>query len=166
MHSFHRSRGRILFEVFCTLGVSASCAGAWMQTGASALLAAAAVAGLYGLVLLFDLRGPKAAVAADVAATDDQGDLLDYLDTVEPPPVLDGKPEIDEPADESESAESIEEPEPAEAIEEPEPAEAIEEPEPAEPAQSDEADRSPIAPLFEPEPLVRTKRAVFGRKAG
>ena len=30
----------------------------------------------------------------------------------------------------------------------------------------DEADHPPIAPLFEPEPLVRTKRAVFGRKAG
>jgi len=160
MHSFHRSRGRILFEVFCALGVSASCAGAWMQTDASALLAAAAVAALYGLVHVFDLRGPKAALAAgasDAAAMEDQGDLLEYLDTVELPPVVDDEPEAAEP---------VEEPESAEPVDEPEPAEVVEQSEPAEPAQPDEADRSPIAPLFEPEPLVRTKRAVFGRKAG
>jgi hypothetical protein len=55
MHSFHQSRGRILFEVLCALGVVASCVGAWKQTGASALLVAASVAGLYGFVHLFDL---------------------------------------------------------------------------------------------------------------
>src|SRR5687768_7222744 len=56
MHSFHRSRGRILFEVACALAISGSCIAAWMQTGASALVPAAAVAALYGLVHLFDLR--------------------------------------------------------------------------------------------------------------
>ena len=44
MHSFHHSRSRILFEVFCALAISASCVSAWMQTGAQALLPAAAVA--------------------------------------------------------------------------------------------------------------------------
>jgi hypothetical protein len=56
MQSFHQSRGRILFEVFCSLAISASCAGAWMQTGASALLPAASVAALFGLVHAFDMR--------------------------------------------------------------------------------------------------------------
>lgn len=59
MHSIHRSRGRILFEVFCALAVSASFVGAWMQTGASALLGAAAVTALYGLWHLTDLAAPK-----------------------------------------------------------------------------------------------------------
>lgn len=57
MHSFHQSRGRIFFEVVCALAVSASCVGAWMQTGASALLPAAAVVLLYGLVHAFDMAG-------------------------------------------------------------------------------------------------------------
>ena len=56
MHSFHHSRSRILFEVFCALAISASCVGAWMQTGAWALLPAAVVAALYGIVHTFDLR--------------------------------------------------------------------------------------------------------------
>lgn len=55
MHSFQPSRGRILFEVLCAVGIGASCGGAWLQTGASALLAAAFVATLYGLVHFFDL---------------------------------------------------------------------------------------------------------------
>jgi hypothetical protein len=55
MHSFHPSRGRILFDFLCALGIVASGVGAWKQTGATALLAAAAVAGLYGFVRLFDL---------------------------------------------------------------------------------------------------------------
>jgi hypothetical protein len=55
MHSFQPSRGRILFEVLCAVGIGASCGGAWLQTGASALLAAACVATLYGLVHFFDL---------------------------------------------------------------------------------------------------------------
>ena len=64
MHSFRHSRGRIFFEVFCAFAISASCVGAWMQTGARALLAAAAVAALYGFVHAFDLSGrnPHAAV--------------------------------------------------------------------------------------------------------
>ena len=55
MHSFQPSRGRILFEVFCALAVVASMVGAWQQTQASALLTAAAAAGLYAMVRLFDL---------------------------------------------------------------------------------------------------------------
>lgn len=63
MHSFHHSRGRIVFEVLCALGMAASGVAAWRQTGASALLAAAAIAALYGFAHLFDLRRPKPAGA-------------------------------------------------------------------------------------------------------
>lgn len=55
MHSFQPSRGRIFFEVLCAVGIAASCGGAWLQTGASALLAAASIATLYSLVRFFDL---------------------------------------------------------------------------------------------------------------
>lgn len=65
MHSFHHSRGRILFEVLCALAVSASLAAASIQTGASALLLAAAIAALFGLVHLFDLRPPKSAASVE-----------------------------------------------------------------------------------------------------
>lgn len=64
MQSFHHSRVRILFEVLCALAIAGSCVGAWQQTGASALLGAAAVTALYGLVHAFDMaRGRPTAVA-------------------------------------------------------------------------------------------------------
>ena len=55
MHSVYRSRGRIFFEVSCALAVAVCLAGAWKQTGASALLAAAAVAALFGIINAFDM---------------------------------------------------------------------------------------------------------------
>ncbi len=65
MHSFHPSRGRIFFEVLCALILAASFAAAWLQTGASALLPAAAVALLYALVHAFDMRRRTPVLAAD-----------------------------------------------------------------------------------------------------
>ena len=65
MHRTYPSRGRVLFEVLCALGMSASFAGAWMQTHATALLGAAGVAAFYALVHLFDLRQRKAAETAE-----------------------------------------------------------------------------------------------------
>jgi hypothetical protein len=62
MHSFQPSRGRVLFDFLCALGMVVSCVGAWKQTGASALLAAASVAALFGFVRLLDLRRPNQAV--------------------------------------------------------------------------------------------------------
>lgn len=70
MHSFQASRGRVLFEVLCALTIAASCAAAWMQTGASALLGAAGVAALYGLVHLFDMRRPTPVHAAEPQRVD------------------------------------------------------------------------------------------------
>lgn len=71
MQSFHRSRGRILFEVFCAFAIAESCVGAWKQTGASALLPAAVVAALYGVVHAFDMIGRKSTVAASVPAVEE-----------------------------------------------------------------------------------------------
>lgn len=65
MHRFQPSRGRIFFEVLCAIGIAASCGGAWLQTGASALLAAAAVATLYALVHFFDLFRRDPSLAAE-----------------------------------------------------------------------------------------------------
>lgn len=65
MHRSIPSRGRVLFEVLCALGMSASLAGAGMQTHATALLGAAGVAAFYALVHLFDLRRPKSAETAE-----------------------------------------------------------------------------------------------------
>ena len=79
MQSFHHSRARILFDVACAFGISASCVVAWMQTYATAMLPAAAIAALYGLVHAFDMaRGSPAAsepaVTAEPAADDRAAD--------------------------------------------------------------------------------------------
>lgn len=108
MHSFHHSRGRILFEVLCALAIAASLTGAWMQTGASALLAAAGVAALYGFVHLFDLRRQKPAEAVPPqlieADEEPQGDLLAFAanapePTADPAPEVAGPTEISEPVE-------------------------------------------------------------------
>jgi len=194
MHSFHQSRGRILFEVFCALGISASCVFAWMQTYAPAMLAVAGFAGLYGLVHAFDMARRRPAVAAPVEAaepvTDDRGDLLVYLEADEPELLLDAEPPVAEAANvveeaqpevaEPVAAESVQESEPeviepakepepvAELVQEPEPeaVEPVQEAEPADPVglDPDEPEYSPVAPLFEAEPFVRKQRAAFGRR--
>jgi hypothetical protein len=187
MHSFHRSRGRIFFEVLCAFGISASCVVAWMQTYAPAMLGVAGFAGLFGLVHAFDMarRRPAVAVAAGAEApvTDDRGDLLVYLEADEPElllasepepvvePVQEAEPEVVEPVQqmEPEIVEPLELPEPvAEPVQEAEPVvvEAVHEAEPADPVglDPDEPEYSPVAPLFEAEPFVRKQRAAFGRR--
>jgi len=88
MHSFQPSRGRVLFEFACALGVVASFVGAWKQTGASALLLAAVAVGLCGFVRLFDLAHGEPAEAAEPQridfATDEQDDVPNGLDVVVP----------------------------------------------------------------------------------
>ena len=90
MHSFHHSRGRILFEVLCALTVSASCVGAWIQTGASAFLPAAAAAALYALAHAFDLAKARPALAAPMPSVETPAGHLDEIpddETMAPPPV-------------------------------------------------------------------------------
>jgi hypothetical protein len=92
MHSFQPSRGRIFFEVLCAIGIAASCGGAWLQTGASALLAAAAVATLYALVHFFDLfrRNPTLAVEPQRIDFTPEGkaDLATVRDFIAPEPAV------------------------------------------------------------------------------
>lgn len=198
MYSFHHSRGRILFEVLCALTVSASCAGAWIQTGAWALLPATAAALFYSVVHLFDLSRRSPVVAAEPQqiefATDDQGDLLDYVDAGVPLAAADQQPTTDNNIEETELVEPAAPrasgggrgkaprkggsrrsggPRKAEITElaPPEPTEITElaPPEAAEVtefAPPEEVAHVPLVPLFEPEPFARQQRAVFGRKAG
>ena len=159
MHSFHQSRGRILFEVLCALGMVASFVGAWQQTGASALLAAASVAGLYGFVHLFDLarREPVEAEAPQRIAFE--------------PEVVAASPAAEAPVAEK-AIEIVEEPAaapvkgPRKGGRKPKApkAPALME-EPSSPLLADEASHHRPAPLFEPEPFVRTLRAGFGRRS-
>ena len=100
MRSFHQSRGRSFFEVFCTLVVAASCVGAWTQTGAWALLPVALVALLYGVVHAFDLARRDPAGAANPEridfAADQHGSLLAPLESGVPPTAADLQGTTDE----------------------------------------------------------------------
>lgn len=177
MHSFHPSRGRILFEVLCALTVSASCAGAWVQTGASALLPAAFAAALYGLWHLTDMRRPKPAMAAAVAvpAVEEAADPVEKREPIEAAePMTLELPEPEAAAEEPARVARPKRKSRKKKSETPVAAEpAMPEPEVAEPAapvielfEPVEEHQVPIAPLFEPQPMVRQQRTVFGRKAG
>jgi hypothetical protein len=161
MHSFHQSRGRILFEVLCAFGVSASCAMAWVQTYATAMLGPAAIAGLYGLVRFTDMFR-RAPVVEDTRVAE-PAVVVAQPPAVVPEPVARPEPEHELPADVV--AALVRKPKrktkrPAKA----EP--AAEEPTASEPHPEPEHS-APIAPLFEPEPFVRLQqRAAFGRKFG
>lgn len=186
MHSFHHSRGRILFEVACALTISASCYGAWTQTGAWALLPAAAAAALYGLVHLFDLRRPSPARSVEpqrIAFDDDRQSDHPTDAAGEQQPEAAEEPEAAEPALEAEALKpktpratkprrtktmrkggrrAADEPEPVTAaVLAPPEQEAASSPPPF-----DEPAPTNIEPLFEPEPFVRMPRPAFGRKAG
>jgi len=185
MHNFHQSRGRIFFEVLCVLAIAVSLVGTWMQTGASALVPAAAVALLYGVVHMFDMAGRKSAApnpesveiaadqradamtdfraamaAAEQPATDEPVPEMSELTEPTPPPVRKAR-QPKGPRKRAKVAEIV----PAEE------AKAVElvpgeGPEAVAPLPLDEEHHGSVTPLFEPEPFVRQQRAVFGRKAG
>ena len=191
MHSFRPSRARILFEVFCALALSASLGVAWVQTGASALLGAAAAAALFGLSHAFGMRR-GAAVAAepqriDFAAEDQDCTLAEPISVesiiVEAVAVAEEEAELAPALEEAEVVTIAAAPEskprntkaprksraarkPPKEFEIPE-IEPIEATDVVVPLSFDELDQPRIEPLFEPEPFVRQPRAVvFGRKAG
>ena len=192
MHSFQPSRGRIFFEVLCAVGIGASCGGAWMQTGASALLAAAFVATLYGLVHFFDLFRHEPSLAAEPQridfAPDGQAELSTVKAVAEPEPPVEEV--LDVPAMRSAASDfgdaEVEPAEPAAA-----PASVSRRPkaprkengrsaakkkskvteltpvvdlEVAEPAVVEEVSHIHVAPLFEPDPFHRMPRQAFGRR--
>lgn len=186
MHSFHPSRGRILFEVFGALVVSASCVGTWMQTGAWAMLPAAFVALLWGLIHAFDMARPRTAAAVEPQRIDFTIDLQDEPAASQDDRV--GPALVEQP---QESAIAVGEADPvkpaapkadkgrrakaprkggarvasssvkAKGAEPASPVEA----EVSVPAPHEETAHHSLAPLFEPEPFARQRHAVFGRKA-
>jgi len=79
MHRSIPSRGRVMFEVLCALAMSASLAGAAMQTHATALLGAAGVAAFYALVHLFDPKRPKSAETAEPQRFDFEPSIADIV---------------------------------------------------------------------------------------
>jgi hypothetical protein len=201
MHSFQPSRGRVFFEVLCALGMSASLAGAWQQTHATALLGAAGIAALYGLVHLFDLRRPKSVVAVEpqrVAFAPEAADIVVPIVAAEEPESAEHHVEqaaVAEPAaprsgggrrtggsrkssakrTKTPKVETTDELVPAGETAVPWPMAEEPEVEPAiEPSLTveeefaflpeDEAARSHIEPLFEPEPFARMPRRAFGRR--
>jgi hypothetical protein len=164
MHSFHPSRARIFFDIFCALTIGTACAVAWLQTGASALLAISAVAAVYCLVHATDVPGrPRVAPQVAQAASEDQGDLLAYVPT-EPKPVVE---EMPEPAPKAKRKPRKKQPK-AEIVAEP----AIPESDEVgafadvpEAVEAEEEHHAVVTPLFETQPLARQQRTVFGRKA-
>jgi hypothetical protein len=186
MHSFQPSRGRILFEVFCALAISASCVGTWMQTEAWAMLPGALVALLYGLIHAFDMRGHKAAVLVEpqrIDFTPDPQEAAPARQVDSAPPALADQLLTSDTAVEQAAikpaasktgkgrrtkalgkgnARSASVPKGAKTAE---PA-RLESPELAVVAPHEEAAHHSLAPLFEPEPFARQRHTVFGRKAG
>ena len=105
MHSFHPSRGRIFFEVLCALVLAASCAAAWRQIGASALLAAAAVLLLYAVVHMFDMRRPMPARVAAPEPVEVATVVKDTPPQAEVPVIeFDPAPSVESPREEVEPA--------------------------------------------------------------
>ena len=175
MSSFHQSRSRIFFDSVCAFGMSTFCAVAWTQTYATAMLGAASVAGIYGIMRFTDMfrRTPvvEEAVAADLAvetvileeiAPEPAAPVVERksVDLTKPTPEL--KPEVVAALVRKPKRKTAKKPAKAEDAVEPsvvsEQATAVE----PEPDYS-----TPIAPLFEPEPFMRQhQRAAFGRKFG
>ena len=187
MHS--HSRARILFDAFCALAISASFAVAWMQTGSSALLSAAGIAALYGLVHAFDGRRAEPVEPAEsqrIAFEETTLDEVpadgasDHVPTVHNPPVAvepamasEGvEPEVPQERESRAKARRkvgrrrTSTPKEAKVAEIVPPIAPVEDVESAFSVPIEEGAQPHIEPLFEPEPFVRMPRPAFGRKAG
>ena len=180
MHSFHHSRGRIFFEIFCALTVAASCAIAYLQTGATAMLAVAGVVAAYSLVHATDVRRRPAPTAeaprAEAPAKAERAAVSAAMPVEE---LVVAEPKASKPKRRSRKklpAEEpvVAEPEIVEIAEQVPEAIALDEPAdlPVVPMSVADAHEEPeedyhphVAPLFEPQPMVRQLRT-FGRKAG
>jgi hypothetical protein len=168
MHSLHRARGKVLFEVLCALSLAASFAGAWDQTGSSALLASASIMALFAIYWSFGLFArdrvdvtaqPTAAVAqptavaADAREAEVQTAVQEEVFACEPEVLAEPEPVAARPkkqrARKAQKAAAVVAP----VVESPERV-ANEEP---------VFDGPPLEQLFDPQPFVRQPRA-FGRK--
>jgi hypothetical protein len=183
MHSQRRSRWKVLFEALCGLGLAASFAGAWDQTGASAFLASASITALVAIYWSFGLLGrdrshqieqPSAAVA--VAPQVEQPTAVVAVAPQVEVETLRLEEVFARDAEEAftREPEVVAEPQPvAKAVKKPRARKAkkvavdavpvVEQAGPA--AYADSAYQGlPIEPLFEPQPFAREPRA-FGRKS-
>jgi hypothetical protein len=185
MQSFHHSRGKIVFEVCCALAVSASCVGAWMQTGAWAMLAVASVAALYGFTHVFALRprrpapldranigpaiGLKDGVLIDdqtgipVTATDRQSTTKATIEKADPAAGTNGLPATKGCRTKTGRKSGDRRTKGAKETKVTQLAPAGEAEINAPKAVAEEAP-FPLVPLFEPQPFMRQPRVVFGRK--
>lgn len=161
MHRHHRGRGKILFEVFCALSLAASFAGAWDQTGSSALLASASIVALFAFYWSFglfardrldDAAKPTAAVAQAPAA---QVETAAQVQVFACEPEVPAEPEPVAPAPKKRRARKAK----AEAVVTP----AVEPPQPV--VHESVSDRLPLEQLFDPQPYIRQQRNAFGRKS-
>jgi hypothetical protein len=141
-----------------------------MQTGATALLGAAAVAALCGVVHLFDLRSPRPVSIVEPAAEPVWPAAPERARTpvavaVEPEPAPAGVAEA-EPTAVAASDPSVKPArKPAAKVGKGRAVKAAKAPAPK--VEIFEAPQAPLSPLFEPEPFMRQQqRSMFGRKAG
>jgi hypothetical protein len=161
MHSQHRARGKVLFEVFCALSLAASFAGAWDQTGSSALLASASITALFAIYWSFglfardrvDVVAQPTAAVADAHEAEVQTAVREEVFACEPEVLAEPEPVAARPkkqrARKAQKAAAVVAP-----VVEPEPVAVV----------VPVSDGLPIEQLFDPQPFVRQPRSAFGRK--
>ena len=163
MHSYNRPRGKVLFEVLCALSLAASLAGAWDQTGSSALLASASIMALVAIYWSFGLvardRVDDAAqltlTAAGARVVAVEPAMQEEVFACEPDVLTEPEPVATGPK--KRRARKVQKAAAVVALvgEPPEPV-AV-----AEPVSSG----LPLEQLFDTQPLIRQPRPAFGRKA-
>jgi hypothetical protein len=160
MHCHHRSRGKVLFEVVCALGLAASFAAAWDDIGSTPLLASAAIVSLFAIYWSFGLfaRRPadevmESAAAVAIApeaeiriAVEPEHPVHATEFQSDPEPVVD-PPKKRPPRKPKKAAVPI-----------------VELSEPVAVAESS-YNGPPLEQLFDPQPFVRQQRTAFGRKS-
>ena len=154
MHSHHRARGKILFEILCALSLAVTFAAASDQVGSPALLGSAGIMALFALYWAFGLfaRAGVAEVAQPIAAVAESP--VAEVEIGAPPEVFACETEV------------VIEPEPvAVGPRKRTPRKAKKSAEIFAPmAEEPVFDGPPPEQLFDPQPFVRQPRA-FGRKA-
>ena len=162
MHSHRRARATIVFEAFCALGLAASFAGAWDQTGSSALLASASILALLAIYWSFGLvsrdRSDQAVQPSAVLAEAPEAEIETAVrvEVFAPEPDVPTEPEPVAAAPKKQRARKAKKA-PTKV------APIVERPE--EVAVCESVSRGPLEQLFEPQPFVRQPRPAFGRKA-
>lgn len=162
MHSHQRPRGKILFEVLCAVSLAASFAGAWDQTGSSALLASASILALFSIYWSFGLfaRRRVADVAQQTAAVADAQEAefepAAQEEVVACEPSLPTEPEPVAAAPKKRPARKAKKA----------PADVAPVVEPTEPVAIEQpvSNGLPLEQLFDVQPRVREARPAFGRK--